>query len=83
MQVRYGVWKTINPLRFKCLPCEKVQFLGNPRNKLTWHSTMELESLVLVKKKGKCLRDFLLEIPLTSKSVISISINCDNQAILT
>ena len=48
------------------------------------HSTMESEFVALadVGKEAEWLRDFLLEIPLTSKSVNSISILCDSQATL-
>ena len=48
------------------------------------HSTMESEFVALADagKEAEWLRDFLLEIPLTSKSVNSISILCDSQATL-
>ncbi|CAL9075077.1 unnamed protein product [Musa textilis] len=48
------------------------------------HSTMKSEFVALVEagKVAKWLRDFLLEISLTSKSMNSISILCNSQATL-
>ena len=48
------------------------------------HSTMESEFVALAEtgKEAEWIKDFLLEIPLTSKNVSSISIHCDSQATL-